>query len=248
VECFRKTLLFAPDFERAYYDLAASQINLDQPRAALDTLGKARERFPASFTSEYYAGQAYGRMKDFTNALNRYTAAEIIGRATATNELTPGFYFQIGAASERTQKFKDAEKYFRECLALSPDFAEALNYLGYMWAERGENLDEARAMIEKAVKLEPGNGAFLDSLGWVLFKLDKPQDALKYILKAVEQTEAPDATLFDHLGDIYAALEKPDKAKEAWEKSLALEPNEQIKKKLGHPAAESTPPADGTPP
>jgi tetratricopeptide (TPR) repeat protein len=238
-EYFGKAVLFAPHIERPYYDLAAAQINLNQPKEALATLDKARERFQPSFTGEYYAGQAFQRMKDYTNALKRYTAAEIMAKATATNELTPGFYFQIGAASERTQKFKEAEDYFRKCLEMAPDFAEALNYLGYMWAERGENLQEARAMIEKALKFEPKNGAFLDSLGWVLFKLDMPREALDYLLKAVEQTEEPDATLYDHLGDIYGALQKPDKAREAWQKALSIEPSEQIQKKLGPPPDKS---------
>ena len=33
---------------------------------------------------------------------------------------------------------------FEKCLDLSPDFAEALNYLGYMLADRGVKLDKAR--------------------------------------------------------------------------------------------------------
>ncbi len=101
-----------------------------------------------------------------------------------------------------------------------------------MWAERGVNLPQAREMIEKAVKLEPKNAAFLDSLGWVLFKLEKPTEALPYLLKALENSEEPDATLYDHLGDIYSSLRQPDKAREAWRKSIKLEPNEQIQKKL----------------
>jgi hypothetical protein len=38
--------------------------------------------------------------------------------------------------------------------------------------------------------------------------------------------------LYDHLGDIYAALNELEKARDAWNKSLAVEPNEQIRKKL----------------
>jgi tetratricopeptide (TPR) repeat protein len=87
-------------------------------------------------------------------------------------------------------------------------------------------------MIEKAVKLEPQNAAFLDSLAWVLYKLEKPTEALDPMLKAIELTKEADATLYDHLGDIYAALKQPDKAKEAWQKSLGVEPNDQIQEKL----------------
>ncbi len=104
-----------------------------------------------------------------------------------------------------------------------------------MWAEHDMKLDQARELIEKALKAEPKNGAFLDSLGWVLFKLHQPKQALDYILKACELLEEPDATVFDHLGDIYAALQQPDKAREAWRKSLAVEPNDDVRKKLDAP-------------
>ncbi|HEU0011023.1 MAG TPA: tetratricopeptide repeat protein [Verrucomicrobiae bacterium] len=218
--------------EEFFYELAGTQISADQPKAALETLDKARKRFPKQFGCEYYSALAYSRMKDYTNALKFLTAAETIARARETNRLTHGFFFELGAAYERNHKFKEAETYFRKCLELSPDFPEALNYLGYMWAERGENLREAHEMIEKAVKLEPKNAAFLDSLGWVLFRLDQPQDALKWIQKAIEHAEEPDATLFDHLGDIFAALKKQDQAREAWQKAYAIEPSDEIQRKL----------------
>jgi tetratricopeptide (TPR) repeat protein len=240
-ESFRRTILLSPNFEPAYYDLAAAQINSEQPREALETLGKARDKFQQGFLGEYYTALAYSGLKDFTNSLKHLTSAEVVARATATNRLTHQFYFQFGRIYEQSQNFKEAETYFRKALELSPDFAVALNYLGYMWAERNENLQEAQAMIEKAVKLEPKNGAYLDSLGWVLYKLGKPEEALPWILKAIEHNEEPDATLFDHLGDIHAALKQPDKARDAWRKSLSIAPSEKVEKKLKSPAAQTAP-------
>ena len=247
VDAFRRTILLSPNFEPAYYDLAAAQMNSEQAGDALETLEKARKKFQTSFVGEFYTALAYSRLKDYTNSLKYLTSAEVMARASATNRLTHTFYFQLGSAYERNQKFKEAEGYFRKSLELSPDFAEALNYLGYMWAERGENLEEARAMIEKALKMEPKNAAFLDSLGWVFFKLGKPREALAPTLKAIELNEEPDATLFDHLGDIYAALNKPEKAHEAWQKSIAIEPNEKVRSKLKNGGnSNSKPPAAGS--
>ena len=140
--------------------------------------------------------------------------------------------FHSGSAFERHGDYAEAEKYFRKCLELSPRFAEAMNYLGYMWAERGEKLDEAKKLIEKAVELEPQNAAFLDSMGWVLFKLKQPREALGWLQKAVQHAKEPDPTLYDHLGDIYCDLRQLDKARDAWRKSLDLEPNDQVKQKL----------------
>jgi tetratricopeptide (TPR) repeat protein len=101
-----------------------------------------------------------------------------------------------------------------------------------MWADLGENLSKARAYIEKAVKLDPKNAAYLDSLGWVFYKLKMPREALPWMLKAVEFSEEPDATILDHLGDVYMALRQPAKALENWKKSLAIEANDDVKKKL----------------
>ncbi len=229
---FRKVLLLDPDFEQAYYDLALAQISLKKTSDALATLEKARQKFSESFLLEFWEAVAYSHDKAYSQALAHFNRAEVIAKAAAPQRLTAAFYFQFGAACERSGDLPQAERYFQKCLQLEPDSAEAMNYLGYMWAEHGMKLDEARNLIEKAVKAEPKNAAYLDSLGWVFFKLNQPREALEYIRKAVELSEEPDPTLFDHLGDVYAALGEPTKAREAWTKSLALEPNEQVRKKL----------------
>jgi tetratricopeptide (TPR) repeat protein len=104
-----------------------------------------------------------------------------------------------------------------------------------MWADHGTNLEKARAMIEKAVSQDPKNAAFLDSLGWVLFKLNLPDQALPHLLQAAELSRQPDATVYDHLGEVYFALKDLEKARECWKKSLDLEANDAIKKKLALP-------------
>jgi tetratricopeptide (TPR) repeat protein len=231
-EYFSKVVLLEPNFEQAYYDLAGAQISADQPAEALVTLEKARTKFPQKFFGEYLTGMAYERQKDFTNAVNHFTTAEIIAQVRDAKQLRDSFYFQLGAASERKGDYAQAEKYFEKCLELSPNFSEAQNYLGFMLADRGEQLERARELIDRALKAEPKNAAFLDSMGWVLFKLNKPKDALTYLLEAVKNSEEEDATLYDHLGDIYSVLQRPDKALEAWRKSLAIEENKAVRKKL----------------
>ena len=229
---FSKAILLSPDLESGYYFLALAQIDLDKPSEALATLDKARQKFPQSFALEFYTGLAYSRQKAYAEALRHLVAAEVIAKATDPGQLNEGFYFQLGATCERKGDMAQAEKYFEKCLKLAPDFAEALNYLGTCGPSMARTLTEARELIEKAVKAEPKNAAYLDSLAWVLFKLNQPKEALPYALKAAELSEQPDATLYDHLGDIYAALKQPEQAREAWRKSVSLEPNEEVRKKL----------------
>ncbi|MDB6125616.1 MAG: Tetratricopeptide 2 repeat protein [Pedosphaera sp.] len=229
---FRKTLLLSDDFEQVYYDLASVQMNLDQTKEALETLEKARKKFQGGFVLEFFTAMVYSHDKNYTNAIQHFTSAELIARATEPKRLNQLFYFQVGSTYEREGNLEQAEEYFNKCLQISPNFPEALNYFGYMLADKGIKLEKAHELIEKAVKLEPKNAAYLDSLGWVLYKLNQPKEALENIQKAIELSEEVDATLYDHLGDIYVALKLNDKAREAWSKSLKVEPNEQVRKKL----------------
>ncbi len=232
-EYFHKTIMLSPDqFPEAYYYLALAQMALKKGNEAIETLAQARKKFPSNFALEFYTGLAHSEQKQFKEALPHYVEAEVLAKGSNPKLLDQHFYFEYGAASERTGDYGQAEKCFQECLRIAPDFHEAQNYLGYMWAERGVHLERARELIEKAVAAQPTNGAYLDSLGWVLFKLDQPQKALEYVLKAIDFSPDPDPSLFDHLGDIYASLRKPREAREAWAKSLALEPNPAVKKKL----------------
>jgi len=218
--------------EMAYYDLSLVQLDMHHEREAFETLEQARNLFAKTFSCEFYTGVIYSHDKNFTEAIRHFKEAEVIGLATHSSQLDQRFYFQFGAACERDHSFKQAEEYLQKCITLAPDFAEALNYLGYMLADRGEQLPRARALIEKAVNLDPKNGAFLDSLGWVLFKLNQPHQALPQMLKAVQYTAPPDATVLDHLGEVYLALHQIDKAVESWKKSYSIEPNEDVKHKI----------------
>ena len=231
-EYYNRALVVNPEMEQAYYDLAGVQLSRNQAGEALKTLGKARAKFSDSFTVEFFTGLAFAQMKSFPDAIRHFTASEMIGNSTDTNRLNHLFYFQLGTAFERNKDYAQAEKYFEKSLKLSPDFAEGLNYLGFMWADRGVNLEKSRVMLEKAVKLEPKNAAFVDSLGWVLFKLNQLESALENLLRAAELSEEPDAAIYDHLGDVYLSLKQTDKAIAAWRKSLSLEPSEVIEKKL----------------
>jgi tetratricopeptide (TPR) repeat protein len=229
---FRQALAINPDFEAAQLDLAAAQIAAGKNEEAVTALKEWRNRKPATFAVEYLIGLAFHGQEKYAEALAHFSVAEVLARAGETNRLDTGFYFQLGVASERLGKYDSAAQYFEKSIALAPDNADALNYLGYMWADRGENLARAKEMIERALKLEPENDAFLDSMGWVLFKLGEARAALPYLEKSAAKLTQPDATVYDHLGDVYAALNQMDKARAAWAKSLAVESSEAVHQKL----------------
>jgi tetratricopeptide (TPR) repeat protein len=175
-------------------------------------------------------GFAYGKMDDFEHQIIVYQTGLNHMRDEAS-ELK--LLFAMGAAYEQYDRVEEAEKVFEEIIAKAPDYAQALNYLGYMLADRGRRLEYARDLIEKAVSLSPENAAYLDSYGWVYYRLEDFDKAVIYLRKAVALEADP--VIFDHLGDAYNATGDIDSAKVWWYKALELQPaNEDIKKKLDH--------------
>jgi tetratricopeptide (TPR) repeat protein len=232
---YRKALQFDERNPRFYTDLAVALLNVGKHDESLELLEKYRKQFKSDFVTEFYTALAFGRKKDYEKAIRHYTEAEVLAKAGEPERLTPFFYFQVGAAQERNQDFKGAEQTFRKVLAMKPDFADALNYLGYMWAERGEKLDEAYEMITKAVAAEPDNAAFLDSMGWVLYMRGSYHEAIPWLVRSVELTDPKDETdptLYEHLADAYFKTKDFRNARKEYERALRIQDKPEIRKKL----------------
>lgn len=157
-----------------------------------------------------------------------------IGVEIAPEILRPSLLFQLGEAYERTGRYEDAAEHFRGVLELQPENGQAMNYLGYMWADIGENLEQALELVRRAVDLDPTNGAFVDSLGWALFRLGEFEEARRHLERA-NQLVPEDSTILEHLGDVYVALGDSHRAREAYESALAInndENAEAVRRKL----------------
>jgi tetratricopeptide (TPR) repeat protein len=128
--------------------------------------------------------------------------------------------FQLGAVFEEQKRYEAAEEAFTRALALDADHAPTLNYLGYMYAERGIRLDEALRMLHTAVKQDPYNGSYLDSLGWAYYKKGDLQQAREYLVRAGEQMPG-NSVVQDHVGDLLFALNDAHGAVLAWQRALA---------------------------
>ncbi|MBL9139670.1 MAG: tetratricopeptide repeat protein [Verrucomicrobiales bacterium] len=232
---FNHALDLDADDVQNHVHLAIALLSQEKVEPALEVLGRARAKFPHHFEIEFYTASALMELKRYDQAVRHLMNAEIIAGATLPGRLNYLFYFQAGIANERSKLYDEAARYFEKAIQLKPDFAEALNYLGYMWAERGEHLDRALQHIRKAVELEPNNGAFLDSLAWVLYQKGKPDEALLHQQRAIELTKEPDATLYDHLGDILHKLNRFDDARDAWRRAFEIEPKPELEEKLRKP-------------
>ena len=196
-------------------------------------------------------GNAQRTDKKYAEAVETYTKA-IAASKKPEKVQWPLYYFR-GIAYERENKWDKAVLDFRKSLALYPDQPLVLNYLGYSWVDRGENLDEAFKMLHKAVELRPSDGYVVDSLGWAYFKLGKYDEAVKELERAID-LKPGDPTINDHLGDAYWRVGRKLDAHFQWNHARDLGPEPDDKKKIvdkiehGLPAEKTPEAADASKP
>ena len=128
--------------------------------------------------------------------------------------------YQLGAALDRAGRQPESEKVFRDVIAKDPLDAGALNYLGYMLAERRTSLNEAVTFIQRALTIEPGNGSFLDSLGWAYVQQGKLDLADPPLATAAAKLPK-NSVIQEHLGDLRQKQNRQTDAIAAWQKALA---------------------------
>jgi len=182
----------------------------DQAVALLESVLKARDDDP-----EAYAALA----QLYSEADRGPQAVKLLEEAKTKFPSDETVSFELGAVLDKQKRFADAEAAFRKIIASDPDNAAALNYLGYMLAERGERLDESVSYLKKAVQLDPDNGSYLDSLGWAYFKSDQLDLAESNLKRAAEQLTT-NSVVQDHWGDLLFKLGRTHEAIDAWNRAL----------------------------
>jgi tetratricopeptide (TPR) repeat protein len=139
----------------------------------------------------------------------------------------------LGALYDKMGEFDKMATEMKEVIRVDPNHADALNYLGYSYSERGILLEEALKLIQKAMELKPNMGYITDSLGWIYYKLGDYEKAVIELEKA-NQLTPDDSTISEHLADGYLKLSRIEKAVEFYERALRLEPKPDQKERLNN--------------
>ncbi len=174
-----------------------------------------------SFETRISAGQFFSRDGLFAVAQRYFEQALASPEASADDNRRADAEFFLAQALERQGQFDEAAGLFRSVLKVRGDDPLALNYLGYMLADAGQDIEEALELIQRAVAIDPRSGAYQDSLGWAQYRLGDYEAAAESLERAVKLSPG-NPTIFDHLGDAYRALDRIDEALSAYERAAAF--------------------------
>ena len=213
-----------PYYVSAQLNIANIYFNREEDDKAIGTLEALNEREQSVLTRESL-GRARFFRENYAEALPFYKElVDSMSDEEITANIEP-LRFR-GIIYERLDRLPEAEADFKHVLKLVPDDVDTLNYLGYTWVDRGENLTEAFDMIRKAVKEQPRSGAIVDSLGWAHYKLGEYEKARENLEKAVALSPSS-ATIIDHLGDVYWKLGRKREAGFQWSRALEFDPTDE---------------------
>jgi tetratricopeptide (TPR) repeat protein len=202
-------------------------INLDTLERTDEAIAQLRTmaaEHSDSIGAEVQLGDLLRNKKRFAEAVAAYDEAIRRAEAARLPERWSLFYDR-GVALERSGQWPRAEADLLHALELKPEQPLVLNYLGYSWIDRGENLDRGLKMIEKAVELRPEDGYIVDSLGWAHYRMGDYAGAVQYLEKAIELVPQ-DPTINDHLGDAFWQSGRLVEARYQWRRALQLGPQE----------------------
>jgi len=195
--------------------LASQQADLGQGDAAVSQLKSLLKGTPEDRDVYIALAQVQARLRHWAEAEAALDQADKLSKPDERDYIS----FVRGSIYERQKKYDQAEEAFRKVVAGDSHNATALNYLGYMLADRGLRLDEAVTLIKKALAIDPQNGAYLDSLGWAYYKQGNYDLAEENLRRASEKI-GNDATIQDHLGELYFKTGKMKLAAAHFERAL----------------------------
>ena len=148
-------------------------------------------------------------------------AWELLQGALEPDSRDESLLYDAALAAERAGHVAEMERLLRRIISFNPKSAQALNALGYSFADRNVRLKEARNLIERAVQLMPDDAFIQDSLGWVEFRQGNTQRARQILQDAWDRQKH--AEIAAHLGEVLWVLGEREQARTIWREGLRLD-------------------------
>ena len=135
------------------------------------------------------------------------------------------FLYTRALVAEKIDRLDILESDLKKLIKMEPNNAQAMNALGYTWANNNINLSKAHEYIDKALAILPNDAAILDSKGWVLYKLGKYKSAESYFVKALKISQ--DTEIVSHFIKLLIKLKKLDRAKQIYARYIKISPQDE---------------------
>ena len=226
IQTYQANVQIDPTFFDSILHLGFVSYRLKRNEEALSYLDQAVKLSPKRPEPYLLLGLTYFQMEEYQKA------KDSLENGVHQDPSNAELHFNLGTAYDKLDRFDGVVRAMEQALELDPKHGDALNYLGYSYADRGINVEEAVSLTQRAVAIKPHNGYYVDSLGWALYKAGRIEEALEMMQRAVALV-SDDPVIYEHLGEIFLLREEHEKARAAWVHSLQLDStNDALKQRF----------------
>ncbi len=168
-----------PGSLRADFSLGGLYMTIGEPAKAVPCFERVVAAHPEDTNTVSRLLEAYQQCGRFEDAIA--LGSKVVARLPNDTLLR----FCLANCMERAGRIGEAIKQLQLLIKLDPSYAAALNYLGYIYIDKGLKIQKGISLVRAALAIEPSNSAFLDSLGWGLYKQGNTKEAVEYLERAV---------------------------------------------------------------
>ncbi len=211
-----KIVVQVPHNQRAWHNLAALHIKMDELDTAAEMLDKALELNPDYSTAHGHYGRIEEKRGNLDAAMERYRRAHQISPR-------PAHVILLGKLLSRIDQVEEARRVFEDAMAADPDNHKLLTAWARLQFEWGDN-KAAEAAARRALALDPRRAVTMVVLADTLEDRD---EALELYLRAEElgykRASAPNA-----IGVILLDRGDREGAYRAFERAMVIDPFDPV--------------------
>ena len=199
-----------PDRVRARLALGVSSFESGLYGGAQRHFLRVTEIQPDNAPAWRYLGQTY-----VARQLHEAEAEAALRHAVALDSGNPQYLMDFADILKTNNKWQEAEKSYRQALALTPDSAEVTGRFGAFLSQApldAAKRAEAKTLLEKSLRLAPDEPFNEFNLGRLLVDEEKYAEAVPQLEAATKFGQGRTKDVWSLLGRAYGRLGKTDKA------------------------------------
>lgn len=239
---FKEVVLANPDDHETYHLMGLCCIHNNMEDEAESFFSESHRLKPESIPPAVSLCKLLIKKSDYTKAKN------ILLHILMSDPSLPEVNILLGIIYKIQKKYTRAMHYLRKTLLEDKNNVEAYNLLGECCVESGMD-KQAETFFAMAIKLDNSYLEAFYNLGNLYYKQEKYGDAISTLEEFMKNKEASDSInslwsettpadndkivpLYNLLGYCYTMAKNPTRARTIWEKSLAIQPQQQDIKDL----------------